>query len=109
VNTRLLAFLLWAFLLVMPTFSMGGTAPHDRLICHTSPTTEATYAHDALDRRIEMVVDGVVTACIYNMSPDDPLACDGITLEFNHSILTPRCVPRDSAWRPSRYHPGHHA
>ncbi len=71
---------------------------------YTSPTTTATYAYDALDRRIAKTVDGTVTAYIYDMSPDDPLAHDDILLEFDATaapaILTRRWAHSDSVDEP---------
>ena len=58
VDTVLLALFLWAFLLVLPTFSMGGTLTHNRLIGLVSPTTKATCPCDPLDRRVAKTVDG---------------------------------------------------
>jgi len=55
----------------------------NRLVGYQSPTTTASYAYDALERRIAKTVDGARTAYVYDMSPDDPLAHDDIVLEFD--------------------------
>jgi RHS repeat-associated protein len=103
----LLPILLWAFLLVWPAPSTASgpleTYTYDRqnrLIGYTSPTTEATYAYDALDRRIAKVVDGVMTSYIYDMSAMDPLAYDDITLEFTDGILTRRSAHSNAVDEP---------
>jgi len=76
----------------------------NRLAGYSSPTTSATYAYDALDRRIAKTVDGTVTAYVYDISPDDPLAHDDILLEFDASatpaILTRRWAHSDSVDEP---------
>jgi RHS repeat-associated protein len=72
----------------------------NRLIGYSSSVTEATYAYDALDRRIAKTVDGVETAYVYDMSPDDPLAYDDITLEFEGGILTRRWAHSDAVDEP---------
>ena len=50
---------------------------------YASPTTTASYAYDALERRIAKVVDGIVTAYVYDTSMEDPLAFDDIVMEFD--------------------------
>lgn len=55
----------------------------NRLVGYASPTTPASYAYDALDRRVAKTVDGTVTAYVYDMSTDDPLAYDDIVEEWD--------------------------
>lgn len=115
VDTRLSSALLLAILLFLPRPSMGGvpdeTSPHDRqnrLIGSTSPTTEATYASDALDRRIAKTVDGETEAFVCGTSAVEALVHHGITRTSFAIILTRLGAQGDGARRPSRYHPGDH-
>jgi YD repeat-containing protein len=43
----------------------------NRLVGYANPTTTASYAYDALDRRVAKTVDGSTEACVY-----DPWALD---------------------------------
>lgn len=70
---------------------------------YASDTTTATYAYDALDRRIAKTVDGTVTVHIYDTAVDNPLAHDDILLEFDATtspILTRRWAHSDNVDEP---------
>ncbi|WP_299695388.1 RHS repeat-associated core domain-containing protein [uncultured Tateyamaria sp.] len=58
----------------------------NRLVGYASPTVTASYAYDALDRRIGKMVDGDHRAYIYDISEDYPLRFDDIALEFGLSV-----------------------
>jgi len=72
----------------------------NRLVGYSSNTTVASYAYDALDRRIAKTVDGVETAYVYDMSATDRLAHDDITLEFTDTTLTRRWLHSNAVDEP---------
>ncbi|WP_166652706.1 PKD domain-containing protein [Pelagimonas phthalicica] len=55
----------------------------NRLVGYASPTTTASYAYDALDRRIAKDVDGDMKSFVYDRTTNDKLAHDDIILEYN--------------------------
>jgi RHS repeat-associated protein len=74
----------------------------NRLVGYAGAST-ASYAYDALDRRIAKTVNGAVTSYVYDTSMEDALAFDDILLEFDASaspILTRRWVHSDAVDEP---------
>ncbi|MCU0826005.1 MAG: hypothetical protein MUE52_01015 [Tabrizicola sp.] len=61
----------------------------NRLIGYSSPTTEASYAYDALDRRIAKVVDGVTEAFVYD-AWGMASTSNEVVLDFTDGALTRR-------------------
>ncbi len=55
----------------------------NRLVGYSSPTTNASYVYDALDRRVAKMVDGASIVYVYNIDPDTRLENDDILLEFD--------------------------
>ena len=62
----------------------------NRLVGYVSPTTTASYAYDALDRRIAKTVDGAVESFVYDpWDPYSPIAND-VLLDFEAGALVKR-------------------
>jgi len=59
---------------------------------YTSPTTTATYAYNALDRRIAKTVDGVVEQHVHDQANLRSIVSNDIVLEFRDLELSRRSL-----------------
>jgi RHS repeat-associated protein len=62
----------------------------NRLVGYASPTTTASYAYDALDRRIAKVVDGVVEAFVHDAWALRSTIASDVVLDFEGGALARR-------------------
>ena len=75
----------------------------NRLVGYVSDTTTASYAYDALERRVGKLIDGVSTALVYDLSTNERLAYDDITLEFVQGTLFRRWMHSTAVDEPVGY------
>lgn len=72
----------------------------NRLIGYTSPSTTASYAYDALDRRIAKTVDGAVEAFVYDTENLLSMTTNNVVLDFNGGALSKRWLHGNSTDEP---------
>lgn len=68
----------------------------NRLVGYASPTTTASYAYDALERRIAKTVDGSSLVLVSDYSPQSFLNANNYLMEFSNGDLLRRWVYSDS-------------